>query len=153
MYPIVGYNRGAGLNRRVKELFTKLLMAEALVGLVALVIAEFFPHALINLFGARNESVYYTEFALKAFRVYLCMMIPACINKATFILLQARVMPPRQSMLSMVREIVFGVGFALLLPLFFGLDGVLYSMPVSDVLTSVLSAIIIVRTYRSLTEV
>ena len=57
------------------------------------------------------------------------------------------------TMLSMVREIVFGVGFALLLPLFFGLDGVLYSMPVSDVLTSVLSAIIIVRTYRSLTEV
>lgn len=151
--PIVGYNRGAGLNRRVKELFTKLLMAEALVGLVALVIAEFFPHALINLFGARNESVYYTEFALKAFRVYLCMMIPACINKATFIFLQAMGKAAASTMLSMVREIVFGVGFALLLPLFFGLDGVLYSMPVSDVLTSVLSAIIIVRTYRSLTEV
>ena len=151
--PIVGYNRGAGLNRRVKELFTKLLIAEALVGLVALVIAEFFPHALINLFGARNESVYYTEFALKAFRVYLCMMIPACINKATFILLQAMGKAAASTMLSMVREIVFGVGFALLLPLFFGLDGVLYSMPVSDVLTSVLSAIIIVRTYRSLTEV
>ena len=151
--PIVGYNRGAGLIRRVKELFTKLLIAEALVGLVALVIAEFFPHALINLFGARNESVYYTEFALKAFRVYLCMMIPACINKATFILLQAMGKAAASTMLSMVREIVFGVGFALLLPLFFGLDGVLYSMPVSDVLTSVLSAIIIVRTYRSLTEV
>ena len=151
--PIVGYNRGAGLNRRVKELFTKLLIAEALVGLVALVIAEFFPHALINLFGARNESVYYTEFVLKAFRVYLCMMIPACINKATFIFLQAMGKAAASTMLSMVREIVFGVGFALLLPLFFGLDGVLYSMPVSDVLTSVLSAIIIVRTYRSLTEV
>ena len=34
--------------------------------------------------------------------------------------------------LSMVQEVVFGVGFALLLPIFFGLDGVLYSMPVSD---------------------
>ena len=50
----------------------------------------------------------------------------------------------------MVREIVFGVGFALILPLFFGLDGVLYSMPVSDVLTAVLSAIIIFRTYKKL---
>lgn len=36
--------------------------------------------------------------------------------------------------LSMLREVVFGVGFALLLPRFFGLDGVLYSMPVSDLL-------------------
>ena len=50
----------------------------------------------------------------------------------------------------MVREVVFGVGFALLLPLFFGLDGVLYSMPVSDVLTAILAAVLIVRTYRAL---
>ena len=53
-------------------------------------------------------------------------------------------------MLSMVREVVFGVGFALLLPRFFGLDGVLYSMPVSDVLTFVIAAVMIVKTYREL---
>ena len=56
------------------------------------------------------------------------------------------------TLLSMVREIVFGVGFALLLPLFFGLDGVLYSMPVSDILTAIISAIIIARTYKHLPE-
>ena len=55
-------------------------------------------------------------------------------------------------MLSMVREIVFGVGFALLLPLFFGLDGVLYSMPLSDVLTFVIAVILIMKTYRELTN-
>ena len=54
------------------------------------------------------------------------------------------------TMLSMVREVVFGVGFALLLPRFFGLDGVLYSMPVSDVLTFVIAAGMIVKTYRGL---
>ena len=37
-----------------------------------------------------------------------------------------------------------------LLPLFFGLDGVLYSMPVSDVLTAIVSAVIIAKTYRQL---
>ena len=52
----------------------------------------------------------------------------------------------------MVREIVFGVGFALLLPLFFGLDGVLYSMPLSDVLTFVIAVILIMKTYRELTK-
>ena len=43
-----------------------------------------------------------------------------------------------------------GVGFALLLPIFFGLDGVLYSMPVSDALTAVISAVLIVKTYKQL---
>ena len=66
--PIVGYNMGAEKKLRVRQLFTKLLVAEALVGAVALVLAEGFPKRLIAIFGAANESSYYTEFAIKAFR-------------------------------------------------------------------------------------
>ena len=150
--PIVGFNMGAKLNDRVKELFTKLLIAEACVGAMALLIVELLPMQLIGIFGAANESVYYTDFAVKAFRIYLCMMIFACINKAAFIFLQAMGKAVVSTMLSMVREIVFGVGFALLLPIFFGLDGVLYSMPVSDILTAIISGIVIVITYRQLNK-
>lgn len=148
--PIVGYNMGAEKKLRVRALFTKLLIAEALVGAVALVLAEGFPRQLIAVFGAANESSYYTDFAIKAFRTYLCMMILACINKACFIFLQAVGKALASTLLSMFREVVFGVGFALLLPLFFGLNGVLYSMPVSDILTFIISAIIIEKTYREL---
>lgn len=148
--PIVGFNMGARNNDRVKQLFTKLLIAEACVGAVALIIVEFLPMQLIGIFGAANESIYYTDFAVKAFRIYLCMMIFACINKAAFIFLQAMGKAVASTMLSMVREIVFGVGFALVLPLFFGLDGVLYSMPVSDILTLIISAIVIITTYKQL---
>ena len=148
--PIVGYNIGAEKKLRVRELFTKLLVAEALVGAVALVLAECFPRQLIAIFGAANESSYYTDFAIKAFRTYLCMMILACVNKACFIFLQAVGKALSSTLLSMFREVVFGVGFALLLPVFFGLDGVLYSMPVSDILTFIISAVIIVKTYREL---
>ena len=108
------------------------------------------PKQLIGIFGAANESIYYTEFAIKAFRIYLCMIILACVNKATFIYLQAMGNALVSTMLSMVREIIFGVGFALILPVFFGLDGVLYSMPVSDILTFVISLIVIIYTYRTL---
>ena len=80
--PIVGFNMGAGEKGRVRELFTKLLTAEAAVGAAALLIVELFPKQLIGIFGAANESAYYTDFAVKAFRVYLCMMIFACVNKA-----------------------------------------------------------------------
>lgn len=148
--PIVGYNMGAGKTLRVRDLFTRLLVAEALVGAAALVLAEGFPRQLIAIFGAANESSYYTAFAVKAFRTYLCMMILACVNKACFIFLQAVGKALASTLLSMFREVVFGVGFALLLPVFFGLDGVLYSMPVSDILTFVISAIIIMKTYREL---
>ena len=147
--PIVGYNMGAGKTLRVRDLFTRLLVAEALVGAAALVLAEGFPRQLIAIFGAANESSYYTAFAVKAFRTYLCMMILACVNKACFIFLQAVGKALASTLLSMFREVVFGVGFALLLPVFFGLDGVLYSMPVSDILTFVISAIIM-KTYREL---
>ena len=148
--PIVGYNMGAEQKQRVRALFTRLLIAEAAVGAVALLLVEAFPRQLIAIFGAANESTFYTDFAIRAFRVYLCMMIPACVNKACFIFLQAVGKAAESTMLSMLREVVFGVGFALLLPLWFGLDGVLYSMPVSDILTFMISVILIIKTYREL---
>ena len=148
--PVVGFNMGAARQDRVKSLFLRLLLSEAAVGLIALLIVEFFPGALIRIFGAANESAYYTEFALKSFRVYLSMVVLACVNKTAFIFLQAMGKAAASTALSMIREIVFGVGFALLLPLFFGLDGVLYSMPVSDVLTAAASAVVIIRVLHEL---
>ena len=148
--PIVGYNIGAGRKDRTRRLFTYLLISEAVVGAVATLIAELLPGQLIAIFGAANESVYYTDFAVKSFRIYLCMMILACVNKGTFIYLQSLGKPVASTLLSMAREVLFGVGFALLLPVFFGLDDVLYSMPVSDVLTFVISAVLIAKTYREL---
>lgn len=143
--PIVGFNMGAGKPRRVR-----LLAAEAILGAVATLIVELLPRQLLMVFGAQGESIYYTDFGVRAFRIYLCMMILACVNKAAFIFLQAMGRAAESTVLSMVREVVFGVGFALLLPLFFGLDGVLYSMPVSDVLTFVITIILLARTFRRL---
>lgn len=81
--PVVGFNIGAGRNDRAKSLFTRLLAAEAIVGAAALLIVELFPRQLIGIFGAANESVYYTQYAVKCFRVYLCMMVLATVNKGT----------------------------------------------------------------------
>ena len=150
--PIIGFHIGAGKKRCVREIFTRLLTGEAAVGAVAFLIVELFPHRLMVIFGAAHESVFYMNFAVRAFRVYLCMIPFACVNKACFIFLQAMGKAVSSTLLSMVREIVFGVGFALLLPVFFGLDGVLYSMPLSDFLTFVIAVCLIVRTYRELSH-
>lgn len=76
----------------------------------------------------------------------------ATVNKGTFIYLQSLGKAAQSVALSMVREIVFGVGFALLLPVFFGLNGVLYSMPVSDFLTFVIAVVLIRNIFRTLGE-
>ena len=148
--PVAGYNIGAGRKDRARELFVLLLKCEALVGLIALLIVELLPNRLIALFGAANESAYYTEFAVRSFRIYLCMMVLATVNKGTFIYLQAIGKALASTLISLFREVVFGVGFALLLPLFFGLDGVLYSMPVSDLLTFLITVFVIRMTLREL---
>ena len=148
--PIVGYNIGAGRADRAKHLFTYLLTAEACVGMAALLIAELLPGGLIQLFGAGNESVYYTQFAKKAFRVYLCMLPLACVNKAAFIFMQALGRPVESAGLSFFREVLLAVPLVLLLPRAFGLMGVLYSMPAADIVTFLASAFVLVRTDRQL---
>lgn len=141
--PIVGYNIGAKRTDRALELLRKLLAAEFTVGLVGLFIVEFLPRQLIGIFGAANESPYYTAFAVRAFRTYLCMMPLATVNKGTFIYLQSMGKAMQSSVLSMIREILFGVGWAVVLPVFYGLDGVLYSMPLSDLLAFILAVVLI----------
>lgn len=148
--PIVGYNVGAKRMDRALELLKKLLVAEFITGFIALMIVEFWPLQLIGIFGAANESKYYTKFAVKAFRTYLCFMPLATVNKGTFIYLQSLGKAFQSSILSLIREVIFGVGLAILLPAFFGLNGVLYSMPVSDLLTFMIAVVLIANIFKTL---
>ena len=148
--PVVGYNVGARRFDRAKGLFTRLLIAEAVLGFVALLIVVLFPQQLIALFGARNESAYYTQFAVRCFRIYLCMMPLATVNKGTFIYLQALGKAVASTVISLTREIIFGVALPILLPIFFGLNGVLYSFPAADILTFLITIVVVTRTWREL---
>jgi len=150
--PIGAYNIGAQQYGRVRNLFLLLLKTEALVGLAAFLITELFPHQLIGIFGAGNESVHYTEFAVRAFRIYLFMIVPACVNKATFIFLQASGKAFLSSAVSMFREIVLGVALPILLPMKYGLDGILYSMPLADIITFAVTLVLIRQILQELDQ-
>jgi len=120
------------------------------IGLIALVIVEVFPRQLIGIFGADNESSYYTDFAIRSFRIYLCLIVLSMVNKGTFIYLQAMGKALESTLISLTREVIFGVSLPIILPIFFGLDGLLYSFPLSDILTFFFALFIIIRTYRQL---
>ncbi|MDO4632877.1 MAG: MATE family efflux transporter [Eubacteriales bacterium] len=150
--PVVGYNMGAGRYDRAKQLFSYLIAGELAVGFAALLIVELFPQQLINIFGAANESAYYTEFAVRSFRIYLCMLPIATLNKGTFIYLQGMGKALASTVITMTREIVLGVALPILLPIIFGLNGILYSFPAADILTFFVAVIVITGTYRELDQ-
>ncbi len=146
--PLVGYNIGAGLKLRARSVLVRLMAYEAGLGLIALAVFQLFPRELISLFG--NENALYNEFAIRTFRIYLSMMVLACVNKASFIFLQSMGRPWLSTFLSLLREVILSVPLAVILPHFFGLDGVLYSMPLSDIIAFAASAAVLVSIYREL---
>jgi len=146
--PVVGFNFGARRFDRVRELMWRLLTAEFILGVAAFAVVEIFPRQLIGLFG--SESELYEQFAVLTFRIYLCLIILACVNKAAFIFLQSLGKPVQSTLLSLFREVILSVPLVMLLPRKFGLMGVLYSMPVSDAVAFVASVVIIAQTDRQL---
>ena len=77
-------------------------------------------------------------------------MVPAMVNKGSFIYLQAMGNAVQSTLISLTREIIFGVALPIILPIFWGLDGILYSFPVADILTFIIAVFFIHRTYREL---
>lgn len=146
--PIVGYNYGAEKFGRCRGILWRLMGAEALLGVLALLITQLFPLQLISLFG--SESALYNEFAVITFRVYLCMLPLATVNKAAFIFMQALGRPVESAGLSFFREVLLAVPLVILLPKAFGLMGVLYSMSAADIITFIASVIVILRADRQL---
>ena len=146
--PIVGYNYGAEKRGRCRGILWRLMGAEALLGILALLITQLFPLQLISLFG--SESALYNEFAVITFRVYLCMLPLATVNKAAFIFMQALGRPVESAGLSFFREVLLAVPLVMLLPKAFGLMGVLYSMPAADIITFVASVVVLLRADRQL---
>lgn len=155
--PIVGYNYGASEFSRCRAIMKWLLLCEAAVGAVATLLFEFLPVPLINLFGTGNPQVYY-DFAKLAFRIYLCMTVLDCVNKACFIFLQSLGKAAASTFLSLLREVILAVPLAILLPklaasLFGaenGIYGLLVSMPCAAIVTFLAAAVLIVRTARQL---
>lgn len=72
------------------------------------------------------------------------------VNKGTFIYLQAIGRALASTLVSLTREIIFGVFLPILFPLIWRLDGILYSFPAADILTFILTLFFICQTYRRL---
>jgi Na+-driven multidrug efflux pump len=148
--PIVGYNYGAGKLDRVKELFRKMMIAEICVGIIGMICFECFPLQIIGIFGSGDAL--YQEFAALTFRIYLGTIIFCCVQKACSIFLQSLGKPVLSTSLALLRDFVLSVPAILLLPRAFGIIGPLFSSPIADVISVIVTIIIMRKVMKQLTE-
>lgn len=148
--PISGYNMGADKRERVLGIMKRLMIAELLVGLVASLLFLLLPNQLVKLFGAENESSYYTSFAVWFIRGQLCLLPLACLNKAACLFLQSLGKAKQSSVLSVTREILLGAGLPVLLTVIWGLYALPFFMPAADLITAIPVAAILLLTRKKL---
>lgn len=146
--PILGYNYGAEKYDRVKETFRIAMIGAIAVGVISTIIFEFFPDLVIGVFGTQNDL--YMEFARKLFRIFLSLIIFTLSIKAISIFFQAVGEPKKATAASLMRDIICFVPLCLILPSFFGIDGVLYAAPVADVVGIVVAGSLAIKFYKTL---
>lgn len=137
--PIIGFNYGARNYKRVKQALEIALIASEVVSVIAFLIFQFAPMSVVSLFG--SEEGLYNEFAVMAFRIFLLLCPFTGFQTVTAVYLQAVGKPVKSAILSLARQIIFFVPAALILPVFMGVKGVLWTGPVADGLAFILSLV------------
>lgn len=146
--PIWGYNYGNGQHERVKKTFKLSILFSTIVLFVALLLFQFAPEYIINLFG--RESELYVEFAVMCFRIFLLLCPVIGINIATGIFFQSTGYPIQSAALSLSRQILFLIPAIIVLARIFGVVGVLWAGPVGDGLSALLSVIMVTAYWKKL---
>lgn len=151
--PIIGYNIGAKKYDRVKQLYRSILMCTVIIGLVSTLLFEFAPRAVVGIFGQPtnipNPEDYWI-FAQKTFRIFLLLVTFTCTIKMTSIFFQAVGKPIQAVVASMIRDIVCFIPLILILPAFFGIEGILYAAPIADFIAMIIAASLTVAYMRTL---
>lgn len=146
--PILGYNYGAKQYNRVKQTFKLALISTVTVGIISMLIFEFFPDIIIKMFG--TESALYMEFATKTFRIFLFFIAFTCIIKISSIFFQAVGNPVKASIVSLARDIIIFIPLVIILPRYIGIEGALFAAPIADFIGIVITIALLISFFRKL---
>ena len=148
--PIIGFNYSAGNYKRVRDTFKLTTMLTVAVAIIATIIFEFFPHALIRVFGNEGES--YVAFAVLCFRIYLCLMLFTCFQKSVGVFLQAIGKPIQSIIVSISRDLLFLFPAMMIMSSLWGIMGILWAAPAADILAFIVTLIFIVIQMKHLAK-
>lgn len=147
MQPIVGYNYGAKLYNRSFKALKLTLIFGTLIAFIGFLLGEILPDVVTSMF---TKDKVLTDIAISGMRI---MMLAVPLLGAQVIstgFFQSIGYVKTAIFLSLLRQLVLIVPALLVLPLFFGLNGIWMSVPISDFLATVISLSLLIYNYRLL---
>ena len=129
--PILGFNKGAQQYKRVKSTYKRAALLATLVAVIGWLACLLVPELILSLFGSEEKA--FMDFAIKSMRVFLFGIFCAGFQITATSYFQATGQPMKASILSMMRQLILLIPLLIILPIFFGLDGILYAGPLADI--------------------
>ncbi|MCR4436019.1 MAG: MATE family efflux transporter [Clostridiales bacterium] len=137
--PIIGFNYGARKFDRSRKTLIYAVVAATVISTVGFVLIRMFPTQLISIFNSHDaELIKSGTRSLMFFTFFLPLIGFQMVGAGYF---QAVGKPKQSLILSLSRQVIILIPALLILPLFFGLDGVLAATPLSDVLATIVTGI------------
>lgn len=146
--PIIGYNYGAENYQRVKDTLMMAMKIILSIGLVTFIIFQTFPRTIIGIFGHGDEM--YFQFGVRYLRIFLLFTAINGIQLITSNFFTSIGKSSRGIFLSLTRQVIFLLPMIIILPLIFGIDGVVYAGPIADFIAISLSITFLILENRNI---
>lgn len=145
MQPIAGYNFGARLYDRVNKVLKLTIVYATAVTTFGFLVGMLVPDLVVGIFTSDAELI---ELSSKGLRITVMFFPIIGFQMVTSNFFQSIGMAGKAIFLSLTRQMLILLPCLLILPHFFGVAGVWYSMPVSDVLASLIALVMLVIQFR-----
>lgn len=134
--PILGFNKGANQPKRIKKTYKLASTIATSVTTIGWAMFMLIPHIILMLFGTADEN--FTDFAIKAMRIYDLGVFCAGFQITSTSYFQATGQPMKASILSSLRQLILLIPLIVILPTLFGLDGILMAGPIADITSAII---------------
>lgn len=142
LQPITSFNYGAKKYGRVWNSYRLAVTAGTAISLVSFLCFQLFPRQIISLFGSGSEE--YFVFAERYFRIFLFCTFINGIQPITSNFFTSMGKAPRGILMALTRQVIFLLPLLVILPMFWGIDGVMYAGPIADTAAALLAIVLVV---------
>ena len=144
--PIVSFNYGAKQYHRVKKAYRLAVTYGFIISIIAFLLFQFAPRQLISIFGDGSEE--YFQFSIKYFKIFLFFTFLNFLQPITSNFYTAIGKPIGGIFLSLTRQIIFLLPVLFILPMIVGIDGIMYSGPIADLLAGIVAITMVAIEFR-----
>ncbi|MBO7426462.1 MAG: MATE family efflux transporter [Clostridiales bacterium] len=145
--PICGYNYGAKKYGRVRHTVRLFMTAAMIISVECWLAFELFPKPILMIFGSQEDALYF-EFAVRFMRIFLFFNFVNGIQICSATFFPSIGKAAKGAILSFAKQVVLLIPLLLILPVFMGLDGVMFAQPITDLVTVIMSLLFLWHEFR-----